>query len=138
MVGRIQMSWWGYFELNKTNNIPLAQTTFSYNPNLKKVLLLEGPTLLSQILAIYSDCSHRNSTEFEFFNLLMTYSTIRFMFSGFITGKFTEEWLYRKYAKSFLKKLSNSNFACFVPIFTDPQYRLVGYDKYFEYGYCAC
>lgn len=148
-IGEYENKLVGYFDVNQKNNIPATQSIFSYKPNLQKVLLSRGKTLLAQILNIYSErrnarnvvseFSESEPTEKEFFDLLMTYSTLRFMFSGLITnGKFEVEWLYRKYTKSFLVKLSKSDFACFLPLFTDPQFGLVGYDKYYKNGPCVC
>lgn len=126
----------GFLLLEKKNNIPSGQNIFSYVPDLKKVLLLQGNTLLAQVLNIHT-ANPTKKTDQTFFNLIMTYSTLRFMFSGLITGgQFSAKWLYRKYYKTFLRKLEKSEFGCFLSIFIDPQFGLVGYEKYFEYGPC--
>lgn len=108
------------------------QTLFSARPDLQKVLQLNGVTLLEQTTLINQKYNAEPS-DCNFFYRILSYSTIKYFFSGLVRGTYDDKWLLQIYNESFLEKLHNSEFHCFEQIFTDPQYGFVGLDKYFRY-----
>jgi hypothetical protein len=106
------------------------QTIFSAKPDLSIVLKLSGKTLLEQITLI-NQKYHADPSDCNFFGKILIYSTLKYFFSGLLYGIFDVKWLLRKYNRKFLSLMANSEFSCFLILFTDPQFGLVGLDKYF-------
>ncbi len=108
------------------------RTLFSKRPNLQRVLLLSGNTLFAQTTAI-NDQYLVNTSNCDFYNDILAYSTLKYFFAGLITKKFTTRWLLRKYNTSFISAMKKSEFSCFVSIFMEPRYRNLY--KYYRINY---
>ena len=108
----------------------LIQTYYSAKPDLKRVIKGSGNTLYAQVIKLndtkLSDC--------DFYGQVIAYAAIKYVLAGLSNGgKFSASWLYAKNNAKFMRNLRNSDFADYAVVFTDPQYGLVGYDKYFRY-----
>jgi len=110
----------------------LIVTPFSGKPDLQKVLKEKGSTLLSQTKRINKKYGSKLD-DCLFYDQIMIYSALKYVFSGLITGNFSDEWLYGKNNDKFYKTMKKSDFADYLRLFTDQQYGLIGFDKYFKY-----
>ncbi len=109
----------------------LVQTLYSARPRLRKVLLGKGNTLFAQTNFINKkfDTGLSNS---EFFGRILSYSALRYFLSGLIFGKFKTAWLYKQYYKKFLIDLKGSHFKKYLPLFINPKFGFVGFEKYYK------
>lgn len=62
---------------------------------------------------------------------VLVYGILIYVFSALLYNKFDVVYLERIHRCSFLKKLKESRFCRFAPLFTDPQFGLVGYENYY-------
>lgn len=108
------------------------QTLYSALPDLRSVLKGYGDTLLEQTNQL-NKAEPSEITDIEFYAYIILYSTFKYFLAGLITnGRFNVKWLLRKYNQCFMQKLAVSKFKYYEQFFTDPQYKLVGLDKYFR------
>ena len=77
-----------------------------------------------------------NKWDLDFFQHLILYATSKYILAGFLYGTFTVKFLLRKYNKQFLTDLGNSRFFRFLEIYTNPEFGLIGYDRYFRCDKC--
>ncbi len=112
----------------------MVQTFYSAKPKLSKVLLGRGNTLFAQTNSINKKFDTGLSNG-DFFVKVLEYSALKYFFAGLILGnaKFKTKWLYQKYNNEFLKCLALSEFKKYLPLFVDPQFGFVGFDKYFKF-----
>ena len=123
---------------------------FSHSPKIGKVLLYGTPRpscLFEQIEKIHSNKNTGRHTgrltgrltDQEFYDNLIRYSSLRFMLSGFLYGKFSVEWLEERHYACFLAKLASSElFNVYLPLFTDRRYGFKNYHKFFILGITKC
>lgn len=113
------------------------QTTYSFTPNIRKVLKLAGENLLDQTNKINEKYNNVDITEnvknCEFYKRIIFYSAVRYYLGGLSSnGDFSSKWLYSNNYKKFLRNLENSDFYELIVIFTDPCYGYVNFNKYFR------
>jgi len=126
------------------NNLPNQrlneiQTLYNFNPNIRKVLKLDGETLLNQTININKKYNNINDKpqNCDFFIKIITYSSLRYYLGGLSdNGNFSCKWLYANNYKKFLINLKNSEFNEALIIFTDPAFGFVDFNKYFRN--CKC
>lgn len=116
------------------------ETFYSKRPNIKKVLICCGDSLLEQTNKINS-IYHKRKANCEFFGEILIYCAIRYMLGGLINGSiFSCKWLYANNYKKFIYDLENSEFSEFVTLFTQPQPEygvdFRDFNKYFKS--CPC
>lgn len=122
--------------LNPLNGV--YQTLFSARPDLQAVLRGSGSTLLEQTNNL-NDKVISGLDDRDFYVLIIVYSTLKYFLAGLISdGNFNDKWLLRKYNACFLKKLGKSKFSYYLQFFTDSQYGLVGFDRFFKRDIDAC
>lgn len=96
------------------------------------VLCGEGNTAREKAHSIYIENNIVISFQL-FFNRIIAYAMIKYILFRLLTGKFNVCYLFGKYNKKFIKKLSCSRFCNFTQIFEDCSSDLYGYNKYFLY-----
>jgi hypothetical protein len=127
----------GYCDGLPLQNLDAIQTVYSFNPNIRKVLKLEGENLLDQTNKINKKYNNVNITEniknCVFYERIIFYSAVRYYLGGLSSnGDFSRKWLYSNNYKKFLRNLENSDFYEAMVIFTDPCYGYVDFNKYFR------
>jgi len=127
----------GYCRQLLPQQTDFIQTLYSFNPNLRKVLKLEGNSLLDQTNNINKEFNNVDITEnvknCEFYKRIIFYSSVRYYLGGLSNnGKFSCKWLYANNYAKFLRNLENSDFHEGIVIFTDPCYGYVDFNKYFR------
>jgi len=115
----------------------LIQTLYSKTPNLSKVLKGNGNTLLAQTDSINENYD-TGLSDCDFYDSILIYSALKYMFAGLSSGKFSVDWLYSKNNKKFIESMKNSDFSEFLILFTDPIFGFVGYKNYFKCGKENC
>lgn len=131
----------GYCKKLQPQTTDLIQTKYSFNPNIRKVLKLEGENLLDQTNNINKKYNNvdisENLKNCEFYNRIITYSSIRYYLGGLSSnGDFSCKWLCSNNYHKFLRNLENSDFYEAIVIFKDPCYGYVDFNKY--YRKCKC
>jgi len=127
----------GYCQDLSKQNTDFVQTSYSFNPNLRKILKLCGNSLLDQTNNINKEFNNvditDNTKNCQFFLNIVSYSAIRYYLGGLSNnGNFSLKWLYANNYKKFLRNLANSDFKDGIVIFTDPCYGYVDFNKYFR------
>lgn len=116
----------------------IKNTFYSFKPNLKKVLKLEGNVLYQQTKNI-NDEYDTGLNDCEFYLNILVYSTLRYIFAGLSNNSvFSIKWLYSNNYEKFLRNLEESEFSAAVALFTEPQdeFDFSNYNIY--YRKCNC
>jgi len=113
-----------------TTNNPKT-TIFSKScPLIVNVLKGIGKTAEEKMLYLYNNIDVNNDF-YNFYNLLVKYSMLRYILSRIMYGDFNINYVLNNYNKKFLKDLRNTKFCHFVIEFTDPNRDIFGYEQYF-------
>lgn len=77
------------------------------------------------------NCIHVDNITNPNIGTVLIYGIFVYVFSALLYNKFDVIYTTRSYRCSFIENLQNSRFCKFVPLFTDPQFGLVGYENYY-------
>lgn len=109
------------------SNYLKTTTLYQNNIPLEKVLKGKcGVTLKEKAYNINPEPEFNS-----FYKNLILYAMVKYVLSYILYGKFNLNYLLNKYNNDFFKHLQKSRFSYFIIFFTNPQYNVVGFNKYF-------
>lgn len=117
--------------LSKYTANGLIQTFYSKRPDFSEVL--KGGSNQSSLFNQTSNINRQFNTglsDCEFYNNVVEYAALKYIFAGLCSGCFSLNWLYSDNNKKFIKCMKNSEFAKFLVVFDE--YGFTKYNKYFK------